>query len=207
MNDELVKTGRALPIAEEFYSIQGEGYHTGKASYFIRIGGCDVGCEWCDTKQAWDAGLFEAVDTDRIVGNITANSSKAVVVTGGEPLLYNLDYLCRELKKSGISTFLETSGKEKLTGIWDWICLSPKRKHLPKEEIYNRADELKIIVSEIRDIEFGEDESGKVGRDCILYLQPEWKNRKAILPIIVEYVLNNPKWKISLQMHKYIGMP
>lgn len=204
---EQLQEGKLLPLMEEFYTIQGEGVHTGKAAYFIRIGGCDVGCYWCDVKESWNPEIHPLIPTDRIVEHAAACKAKAVVVTGGEPLMYNLDYLCEELKKFGIQTFLETSGAYPLTGIWDWICLSPKRKKEPLKPMYHMANELKVIVFEESDLLWAEESSGKVGDSCRLLLQPEWSRRQTMLPAIVRYVLDNPRWKISLQSHKYMGIP
>jgi 7-carboxy-7-deazaguanine synthase len=196
-----------LPLVEEFYTLQGEGFHSGKAAYFIRLGGCDVACSWCDTKHSWNSELFPPVPTDDIIRNIITCPAKAVVVTGGEPLLYNLNYLCSQLKLHGITTFLETSGTNTKTGIWDWICLSPKISSPPIDELYMLADELKIIIAQEEDLEWAELNAKKVNEKCILYLQPEWSKKKLLLPVIFNYILKYPKWKISNQMHKYIGIP
>ncbi len=202
-----LKNGKLLPLMEEFYTIQGEGYHTGKPAYFIRIGGCDVGCNWCDVKLSWNAKDFPPVRADEIIMRAIRYPAKAIVVTGGEPSLYNLDYFTKELKKKGIKTFVETSGSHKLTGIWDWICLSPKRQFPPLKEIYSKANELKVIVQDKDDFEWAENNAEIVNKNCYLFLQPEWSARQKILPEIIDYVKNNPKWRISLQSHKYIGIP
>ncbi len=199
--------GIKLPLVEEFYSIQGEGYHTGKPAYFIRIGGCDIGCSWCDTKFSWDPDLFPMVDTDRVIENALRTEAKAIVVTGGEPLMYDLTYLCSKLKKHGVETFIETSGAYPLTGIWDWICLSPKESAPPLEEIIEKANELKVIIQTQRDISWAEKNAEKVNEGCYLYLQPEWSQHKKILPVIIEYVKKNPRWRISLQVHKFMHIP
>lgn len=196
-----------LPLMEEFYTIQGEGYNSGKAAYFIRIGGCDVGCHWCDVKESWDASLHPLTSADSIVENAAKYEAKAVVVTGGEPAMYNLDHLTSELKKRKIKTFIETSGAYTLTGDWDWICLSPKKTAEPLPEIFKRADELKIIVYNKDDFKWAEQNAAKVSLSCKLYLQPEWSKRTEIMPLIVDYVMNNPKWNVSLQTHKYLGIP
>jgi len=193
-----------LPIIEQFYSIQGEGYNMGKAAYFIRIAGCDIGCSWCDTKSSWNNNKEWLVKITDIVNNVNSFPSKAVVVTGGEPLNYNLDNLCDLLKQSGISTFLETSGTHKLTGNWDWICFSPKKHSQPLNEFYLHANELKVIISDISDFKWAEECSLKVNKNCILYLQPEWSNFGKIIAQIVEFIKKNPKWKISLQAHKFM---
>ncbi len=205
--DEQLKSGRMLPLMEEFYTIQGEGYHTGKPAYFVRIGGCDVGCSWCDTKRSWNAEIHPAVAADEIIERAIATAGKAVVVTGGEPSMYELGYFTEQLHKHQILTFIETSGAHKLTGEWDWICLSPKRQIPPKKAIFSKVHELKMIVQEEKDIEWAEENARKVGEACELYLQPEWSVSLKILPVIIEYAKNNPKWKISLQSHKYMKIP
>jgi organic radical activating enzyme len=203
----LLDEGRQLPLMEEFYTIQGEGYNTGKAAYFIRIGGCDVGCHWCDVKESWDAGIHPLTPANTIIEHVLESKTPAVVVTGGEPLIYNLDHLTASLKERNIQTFIETSGAYPLSGDWDWICLSPKKTMLPKEEIYKAAHELKIIVFNKHDFKWAEEQASKVSENCYLYLQPEWSKRNEITPLIVEYVKENPKWMISLQTHKYIDIP
>ncbi len=203
----LLDKGTLLPLMEEFYTIQGEGYNTGKAAYFIRIGGCDVGCHWCDVKESWDASIHPLTTTDTIIENVLISKTPAVVVTGGEPLIYNLDHLTSALKQNGIQTFIETSGAYPLSGYWDWICLSPKKTMLPKEENYKAAHELKIIVFNKHDFIWAEEQAKKVSENCYLYLQPEWSKRNEITPLIVEYVKQNPRWMISLQTHKYIDIP
>lgn len=192
---------------EEFYTIQGEGYNTGEAAYFIRVGGCDVGCRWCDVKESWNPDLHPLTKTDLIVKNAAAQPSKAVVVTGGEPTLYNLDYLCRELKKHNIKTYLETSGAYPLTGNWDWICLSPKKNNAPLEEIIIITDELKVIIFNESDLVWAEKYADKVSEKCRLYLQPEWSRSRFMTPVIINYVMQNPRWKISLQSHKFMNIP
>ena len=206
-NQQLLNEGKTLPLMEEFYTIQGEGFNTGKASYFIRIGGCDVGCHWCDVKESWDASLHPLTPTKSIINHVLESKTPAVVVTGGEPLIYNLAYLTELLKKENIKTYIETSGAYNLTGDWDWICLSPKKTMLPKEENYSAANELKIIVFNKHDFIWAEEQATKVSKDCYLYLQPEWSKRNEITPLIVEYVKQNPRWMISLQTHKYIDIP
>ena len=206
-NEQLLNEGKLLPLMEEFYTIQGEGFNTGKASYFIRIGGCDVGCHWCDVKESWDASLHPLTPTEIIIEHVIESKTPAVVVTGGEPLIYNLTYLTALLKKQNIKTYIETSGAYNLSGDWDWICLSPKKTMLPKEENYSAANELKIIVFNKHDFIWAEEQANKVSKDCYLYLQPEWSKRNEITPLIVEYVKQNPRWMISLQTHKYIDIP
>jgi len=203
---QLVERGEFLPLMEEFYTIQGEGYHKGTAAYFIRIGGCDVGCHWCDVKESWNADLHPATETLKIVDN-AAKYSDTIVVTGGEPLTWDMTLLTSQLKAKGLNVHIETSGAYKLTGIWDWICLSPKKMKAPTEEIYSKADELKIIVYNRDDFKFAEEQAIKVNDKCILYLQPEWSKRDKMIPEIVDYVMKNPKWKVSLQTHKYLNIP
>lgn len=205
--NNILENGKKLPLVEEFYSIQGEGLHTGTPAYFIRIGGCDVGCNWCDAKFTWNADIFPPVNVDDIINNIIECKANAVVVTGGEPSLYNLDYFTQKAKENDIKTFIETSGIKKLTGQWDWICLSPKAQSPPYKNIYKVADELKIIVQDESHFIWAEENAKKVNPDCHLFLQPEWSQSQIILPKIVDYVKNDPKWKISLQSHKYMKIP
>ena len=203
---ELLDQGLLLPLMEEFYTIQGEGYHKGTAAYFVRIGGCDVGCHWCDVKESWLPELHPATETSRIVKN-AAQYSKTIVVTGGEPLMWNMNALTSQLKAEGLQVHIETSGAYPLSGIWDWICLSPKKNKLPKDEVYAKAHELKVIVYNKDDFRFAEEQAAKVNPNCILYLQPEWSVREKVTPLIVDYVMQNTKWKVSLQTHKYLNIP
>lgn len=203
----LLNKGELLPLMEEFYTIQGEGSNTGKAAYFIRIGGCDVGCHWCDVKESWDANIHPLTNTDIIIENVLQSKSPSVVITGGEPLIYNLSYLTAELKKNKIQTFIETSGAYPLNGNWDWVCLSPKKTMLPIQSNYKLAHELKIIVFNKHDFIWAEEQAKQVSDNCYLYLQPEWSKRNEITPLIVEFVKQNPRWMISLQTHKYIDIP
>ena len=205
VNNLLLK-GEVLPLMEEFYSIQGEGFHTGKASYFIRIGGCDVGCHWCDVKESWDKNIHPATKTDLIINN-AIKYSKTVIITGGEPLMWNMDYITNKLHKNNIKVHIETSGAHKLTGKWDWICLSPKKRKLPLDKIYSKADELKIIINTKSDFKFAQEQAKRVSADCQLYLQPEWSKREKMTPLIIDFVLENPEWKVSLQTHKYLKIP
>lgn len=204
--EKLVNEGKMLPLMEEFYTIQGEGFHKGTAAYFVRIGGCDVGCHWCDVKESWNAELHPPTVTDVIVEN-AVRYSDVIVVTGGEPLTWDMTELTRALKNKGAQTHIETSGAYPLTGIWDWICLSPKKNKLPKQEVYEKAHELKCIIYNKSDFDFAEEQAAQVSKDCILYLQPEWSMRDKIVPLIVDYVMKNPKWKVSLQTHKYLNIP
>ena len=198
---ELLDKGLLLPLMEEFYTIQGEGYHKGTAAYFVRIGGCDVGCHWCDVKESWLPELHPATETSKIVKN-AAQYSKTIVVTGGEPLMWNMDPLTSQLKAEGLQVHIETSGAYPLSGTWDWICLSPKKNKLPKDEVYAKAHELKVIVYNKDDFRFAEEQAAKVNQDCILYLQPEWSKSDKMVPEIVDFVMANPQWKVSLQTHK-----
>lgn len=204
--DTRVATGQALPLMEAFYTIQGEGYHKGSAAYFIRLGGCDVGCHWCDVKESWDAQLHPPQDVDEIVEKST-NHSGIVVITGGEPTLYNLAPLTTKLKAQQLRTHIETSGAHQLTGNWDWVCLSPKKRKLPTAGAYQKANELKAIIYNQHDFKFAEEQAEKVGSNCLLYLQPEWSVRQKMMPLIVDYVLKNPQWKVTLQSHKYLQVP
>ncbi|MBT8275809.1 MAG: 7-carboxy-7-deazaguanine synthase QueE [Bacteroidia bacterium] len=201
-----VDAGLMLPLMEEFYTIQGEGYHKGTAAYFIRIGGCDVGCHWCDVKESWNPAIHPPTDIKSIVEN-AVKYSKTIVITGGEPLTWDMRPLTSRLKEEGLDIHIETSGAYPLTGSWDWICLSPKKIKLPKPEIYPKADELKVIVYNKDDLRFAEEQAANVSENCILYLQPEWSKRDKVMPLIVDYVMKNPKWKVSLQTHKYLNIP
>ena len=206
-NEVLLNAGELLPIMEEFYTIQGEGFNTGKAAYFIRIGGCDVGCHWCDVKESWDANMHPLTQIDKIISNIKLGNAKSAVITGGEPLIYNLEKLTTTLTENNIETFIETSGSYKLSGNWNWICLSPKKTMIALPEIYKKANELKIIVFNKHDFIWAEEQAKKVNENCYLYLQPEWSKHNEVLPQIIEYVKANPKWMISLQSHKYMNIP
>lgn len=199
--------GKLLPLVEEFFSIQGEGFHTGEAAWFIRLGGCDVGCNWCDSRFSWDPAIYPLVETDKIIAHVNESGTKSVVVTGGEPLMWNLDYLCNGLKMNNINTFLETSGSYPLSGLWDWICLSPKKQQPPAGIIFTKADELKVIIECNDDFTWAEENRKLVGAKCLLYLQPEWRRSTIIIPEIVEYVKKNSEWRISIQAHKYMHIP
>lgn len=201
-----VEKGRMLPLMEEFYTIQGEGYHTGTAAYFIRIGGCDVGCHWCDVKESWNAELHPPTDTDLIVENAT-KYAETVVVTGGEPLMWDMSLLTQKLRENNRKVHIETSGSYPLSGNWDWICLSPKKNKLPIQTVYEAANELKVIIHNQHDFVFAEEQAEKVNPDAIFFLQPEWSKKETITPLIVDYVMKNPKWRISLQTHKYLNIP
>ncbi len=203
---EKVNKGEMLPLMEEFYTIQGEGYYKGTAAYFIRVGGCDVGCHWCDVKESWNAETHPPTEISSIVEN-AAKYSDTIVVTGGEPLTWNMNPLTKALKAKNLTTHIETSGAYELTGDWDWICLSPKKNKLPVKAVYDNANELKVIVYNKHDLVFAEEQAAKTNNNCILYLQPEWSVRGKMVPEIVDFVMKNPKWKVSLQTHKYLNIP
>ncbi len=205
--DKLIDEGKMLPLMEEFYTIQGEGHNTGQAAYFIRIGGCDVGCRWCDVKESWNRKLHPPTLTENIVKNAASHPAKSVVVTGGEPLMNNLDFLCDELKKQGVSRFLESSGAHPYSGEWEWICVSPKKNSPPVESVYKRASELKVVIEMVEDFEWAEKNAALVPEDCLLFLQPEWSKAENMMHDITEYVMKNPKWRISIQSHKYMHIP
>lgn len=205
--NDIFKSGLKVPLVEDFYTLQGEGYHTGHAAYFIRIGGCDVGCAWCDTKFSWNPDLHPPVDIEIIVERAAQYPAGAVVVTGGEPLMVDMGPLTKLMKEQGIETFLETSGAYPLTGTWDWICLSPKQNMPPVGDIHEKAHELKVIIAEESDIEWAIEHSGMVSESCKLFLQPEWSKREVIMPLIIEFVKENPSWGISIQAHKYMHIP
>ncbi len=202
----LVNKGVVLPLMEEFYTIQGEGFHKGTAAYFIRVGGCDIGCHWCDVKESWNAELHPPTSVESIVEK-AIGFSDTIVITGGEPLIYNMAPLTEMLKSKGAQVHIETSGAYLLSGTWDWICLSPKKVKLPHPGIYDVANELKIIIFNKDDLRFAEEQAALVNDSCMLFLQPEWSNREKMSPLIVDYVMNNPKWKVSLQTHKYLNIP
>jgi organic radical activating enzyme len=207
MDDKGPSPGTRLPLVEHFYSLQGEGYHTGKAAYFIRIGGCDVGCSWCDSRYSWNPDLHPLVDITEIAGYVKNSGADSVVVTGGEPLMWDMQPLTSLLREMGIKLFLETSGSHPLTGEWDWICLSPKKNSPPVGDICIRADELKVIIEDIPDFEWAEQYRAKVNEGCRLFLQPEWSRFDMVTGDIVNYILKNPVWAISLQSHKYMRIP
>lgn len=202
----LVAQGLMLPLMEEFYTIQGEGYHTGKAAYFIRVGGCDVGCHWCDVKESWDPAKHPATAIEAIIAHAAA-ASKTIVITGGEPLTWDMGPLTAGLKQRGMQVHIETSGAYKLTGSWDWICLSPKKAKMPLPEVYEAAHELKVIIYNRNDFAFAKAESLKVTASCKLFLQPEWSVREKMIPLITDFVMQNPEWQVSLQTHKYLNIP
>jgi organic radical activating enzyme len=197
----------ALPLMEDFYTIQGEGFYQGHAAYFIRLGGCDVGCVWCDVKESWDASAHPVVSVKEIVSRAKKSNCGLAVITGGEPLMYDLNFLTTGLRNEGIRTHVETSGAYALTGEWDWVCLSPKKFKAPENSIFDKAHELKVIVYNKSDFDWAEEHAAKVSAKCKLFLQPEWSKEKEMIPLIIEYVKAHPKWKISLQVHKYLNIP
>lgn len=192
---------------EHFYTIQGEGYYQGSAAYFLRLGGCDVGCVWCDVKESWNAADHPLVSVDQMEAFVRNSGAPMAVITGGEPAMYNLQQLTERLHAQGIRTNIETSGVYPLTGNWNWICFSPKKFKAPHPSIYLQANELKVIIYNKSDFDWAEEFAGKVGNDCRLYLQPEWSREKEMLPQIIEYVKKHPKWEVSLQIHKYMNIP
>jgi organic radical activating enzyme len=192
---------------EDFYTIQGEGHYQGHAAYFIRLGGCDVGCLWCDVKESWDATAHPQIPVPEIVKRAKSSGSDLVVITGGEPAMYDLSELTGQLQQVGLRTNIETSGAYPLTGSWDWVCFSPKKFKEPDSSIYPLANELKVIVYNTSDFKWAEDFAKEVKPECELFLQPEWSKEKEMLPLIIEYVKKNPQWKVSLQIHKYMNIP
>ena len=192
---------------EHFYTIQGEGYHQGKAAYFMRLGGCDVGCVWCDVKDSWDVEKHPKLNVERLKLNVLETPAKLVVITGGEPLMHNLDALTTLLQQQGLQTNIETSGAHPLSGKWDWICLSPKKFKAPLPEILPLANELKIVVYNKSDFDWAEKYAALVNPNCKLYLQPEWDKATEVTPLLIAYIKANPKWQLSLQVHKYINVP
>jgi len=202
-----IDAGLALPVMELFYTIQGEGTFSGQAAVFVRLAGCDVGCHWCDVKESWDAEEHPVLMVEDIVERCKKHPAKLVVVTGGEPLMYNLDTLTNALQNAGFQTNIETSGAHSLSGNWDWICLSPKKFKEPLAEILDTAHELKPIIFHKSDFEFAEKYAALVNENCKLLLQPEWSKQEKMLPLIVDYVKQNPDWCISLQTHKYMDIP
>lgn len=196
-----------LPVMEHFYTIQGEGYHQGSAAYFIRLGGCDVGCVWCDVKDSWDANKHPLYNTNDLVAEVKKIPAKIVVITGGEPLMHNLKELTHQLQANGLKTHIETSGSHPISGSWDWICLSPKKFKAPLPEIMRLAHELKIIVYNKSDFDWAEKYAALVSPQCKLFLQPEWEKAGEMSPLIIEYIKAHPQWELSLQVHKYINVP
>ncbi|MCX6352235.1 MAG: 7-carboxy-7-deazaguanine synthase QueE [Bacteroidetes bacterium] len=191
---------------EAFYTLQGEGAHTGRASYFIRLGGCDVGCVWCDVKDSWDAAIHPQISIEKITAAAAELPSRMAVITGGEPLMHNLNALTNALQNAGFKTHIETSGTHPISGNWDWICFSPKKFKAPLEEFYAKADELKIIIYNKTDFDWAEAHAAKVNPNCKLFLQPEWSKEKEMLPLMIAYIKQHPQWQMCLQTHKYMGI-
>lgn len=202
-----MQTLHSIPVMEHFYTIQGEGFHQGKAAYFIRTAGCDVGCVWCDVKESWDVNKYTSIDVETLADSAAKSLSNICVITGGEPLMHDLTALTKALQKKKIQTHLETSGAYALSGIWDWICFSPKKFKTPLKSIAEKANELKVIVYNKSDFVWAEEHRKNVSVDCKLFLQPEWSKRYEMMPFIIEYVKQNPVWEISLQLHKYMDIP
>ncbi len=194
-------------MMEMFYTLQGEGYHQGKAAYFIRLAGCDVGCVWCDVKESWDASKHPVLSIEEIVTSALAHPARLAIITGGEPLLYNLDALTTALKKVGFEVNIETSGSSPMSGKWDWVCLSPKKFKAPLTESIQAASELKVVIFNKHDFEWAETYAKQVAPNCKLYLQPEWDKSNEITPLVIEYIKAHPKWELSAQLHKYIQVP
>ena len=192
---------------ELFYSLQGEGYHQGKAAFFIRLAGCDVGCVWCDVKDSWDASKHPVLSVEEIVAAAVAHPSRIAIVTGGEPLLHQLDPLTTALRAAGFQTHIETSGSSPMSGSWDWVCLSPKKFKAPLAESIKAADELKVVVFNKSDFDWANSFVNDVNSDCKKYLQPEWEKSDAMTPLVIEYIKSNPSWELSAQLHKYIQVP
>jgi len=197
----------SLPVMEHFYTMQGEGHYAGHAAYFIRLGGCDVGCFWCDVKESWPVDVHPKHSADEIVSWVTEAEAKLVVVTGGEPAMHNLVELTEALQRREIRTHIETSGTHILTGSWDWVTFSPKKFKKPLEEFYKEAHELKVIVLNKHDLKWAQEHADKVGEECELFLQPEWDNREETEGLILNFIRSNPNWRMSVQQHKFLGIP
>ena len=207
MSQMISEMATSLPVMEDFYTLQGEGYHQGRAAYFIRLGGCDVGCVWCDVKESWDGSKFEKYDAQNLRMRVQKTPAEIVVITGGEPLMHNLDALTADLQQAGLKTHIETSGAHPLSGSWDWICLSPKKFKAPLPEILPHANELKVVIFNKSDFAWAEKYAGLMNPACKLYLQPEWDKQQEVTPLIINYIKQFPKWELSLQLHKYINVP
>ena len=203
----MITTTTTLPVMEAFYTLQGEGFHQGRAAYFIRLGGCDVGCFWCDVKDSWDAAKHPQINIIDIVAKAKQYPGRLAVITGGEPLLHNLDALTNLLHEAGFETNIETSGSSPLSGNWNWICLSPKKFKVPVPGIIPLANELKVVVYNKHDFEWAETYAALVNKGCKLYLQPEWDKADEVTPLLINYIKANPQWELSLQVHKYINVP
>ena len=195
-----------IPVMEHFYTLQGEGFHQGCAAYFIRLAGCDVGCHWCDVKDSWQAEPSQLMPLDELINILDTNPKGICVITGGEPAMYNLGPLTSQIRNAGWKVHIETSGAYPVSGYFDWVCVSPKKFKSPKDDWLSVADELKVIVYNKNDPDWAKEFISKVQPDCELYLQPEWSKEKLVLPLIIEEIKKDPRWKISLQTHKYIGI-
>ncbi len=207
MTEPLTISTQQLPVMEHFYTIQGEGSHQGRAAYFIRLGGCDVGCVWCDVKNSWDATKHPLVSIEDLTKIVASTPAKLVVITGGEPLLHTLTALTASLQAKGFETNIETSGSHPLSGTWDWVCLSPKKFKAPLQEVVPFANELKVVIFNKSDFEWAEKYAAQVSSNCKLYLQPEWDKASIVTPLIIDYIKAHPQWQLSLQIHKYINVP
>lgn len=207
MTLQKINTSIELPVMEYFYTIQGEGFYSGRAAFFIRLAGCDVGCVWCDVKESWDANEHSLKSISSLIDLVKESKSDFVVITGGEPAMYDLTSLTDELKKINVEIAMETSGCYPLIGQIDWYCFSPKKFKKPVEEAYQFASELKVVISHTSDFQWAEEHAGKINPNAKLYLQPEWSKQERFLPVIIEYVKMNPKWRISLQTHKFMNIP
>lgn len=207
IEDLMLENGRRLPFVEDFYTIQGEGHYAGQAAYFIRVAGCDVGCPWCDAQYTWNLRKFAVEEVETVLSRVAESGTPLAVITGGEPLLYPMEYITSRLHEMGVRVNLETSGSHPFSGKFDWVCLSPKRKKHPLEEAYAHADELKVIIEREEDFEWAEQNAAKVGKDCLKYLQVEWSRSDEMMPRIVDYVKCHPQWFISIQTHKYMRIP
>ena len=209
MNQNLEKikfsNGEILPLMDTFTTIQGEGFHSGRSAHFLRIGGCDIGCHWCDIKESWNSDLYPLVNIENIVQTVNT-SVDLIVISGGEPLIWNMSPLTDSLKKFNKKVHLETSGAYELSGFWDWICLSPKKNKLPIPNLFKKANELKVIVYNKDDLVFAKKNAKQVEKDCLLFLQPEWSMKEKVMPLIAKFMLENRNWRLSLQTHKYLGI-
>jgi len=197
----------ALPLMEQFYTIQGEGYYQGHAAYFIRLGGCEVGCVWCDVKESWDVNAHPQVAVQDLVASARASGTNIVVITGGEPAMHDLTTLTTALQREGLKTNIETSGAYPLTGSWDWVCFSPKKFKAPHPSVFTQANELKVVIYHKSDIAWAEELAARVSPGCMLFLQPEWSKEREMLPLIIDHVKANPRWQVSVQVHKYMNIP
>lgn len=198
---------QSLPLMEHFFTLQGEGRYTGHASYFLRLGGCDVGCVWCDVKESWDASIHPLVDIDSMVQYVQDAGAGIAVITGGEPLMHDLAPLTQALRSKGVRSHIETSGAHPMSGQFDWICVSPKKFKSPLPEVLSRADELKVVIYHKSDLDWAEAHAESVDSNCLLYLQPEWSKAADMTPLIIDHIKSHPRWILSLQTHKYINIP